>query len=127
MAVTPSFRTFVLDQLGRVAPAIRGRGMFGGVGIYSGDLFFALIASDVVYFKADDTNRDDFIDAGMGPFMPYGESGEIMQYYEVPADILEQTDELREWVTKAIDVAQRARHAKDERTSRRNEKKPKES
>lgn len=96
--------------------------MFGGVGIYSNDLFFALIAEDVLFFKADDTNRDDFIDAGMGPFMPYGESGEIMQYYEVPADILEQTDELRDWAAKAIDVAQRARRSKDERPARRREK-----
>jgi DNA transformation protein len=31
--------------------------MFGGVGIYSGDLFFALIADDTVYFKADDSTR----------------------------------------------------------------------
>ena len=127
MAVTPSYRTFVLDQLGRVAPAIRSRGMFGGVGIYSEDLFFALIDGDVLYFKADDTNRDDFIDAGMGPFMPYGESGEIMQYYEVPADVLEQTDELREWVAKAIDVARRARRLKDARSPRRAENKRKES
>jgi DNA transformation protein len=122
MAVTPSYRTFVVDQLGRVAPAIRSRGMFGGVGIYSEDLFFALIAGDVLYFKADDSNRDDFIDAGMGPFMPYGESGEIMQYYEVPADVLEQPDDLREWVAKAIDVARRARRLKDARSPRRGEK-----
>ena len=127
MAVTPSYRTFVVDQLARVAPAIRSRGMFGGVGIYSDDLFFALIDGDVLYFKADDSNRDDFIDAGMGPFMPYGESGEIMQYYEVPADVLEQTDELREWVAKAIDVARRARRLKDARSPRRAENKRKES
>ena len=62
----------------------------------------------------------------MGPFMPYGESGEIMQYYEVPADVLEQPDELREWVAKAIDVARRARRLKDARSPRRGEK-PKES
>ena len=42
--VSPSFRTFVLEQLGRCVPSIRGRNMFGGVGIYAGELFFALIA-----------------------------------------------------------------------------------
>ncbi len=119
MAVTPSYRLFVLDQLGRVSPPVRSRGMFGGVGIYSDDLFFALIASDTLYFKVDETNRDDFIDAGMGPFMPYGESGEIMQYYEVPSEVLEQPDELRGWAAKSIDAARRARQLKDTRQSRR--------
>jgi DNA transformation protein len=124
MAVTPSYRIFVLDQLGRVAPAIRSRGMFGGVGIYSDDLFFALIASDTLYFKVDETNRDDFIDAGMRPFMPYGESGEIMQYYEVPSEVLEQPDELRGWAAKAIDAAARARQQKDDRRRSNKGKKP---
>ncbi len=45
MPVSPSFRTFILDQLSRVAPRVRGRSMFGGVGIYAGELFFALIAA----------------------------------------------------------------------------------
>jgi TfoX/Sxy family transcriptional regulator of competence genes len=124
MAVTPSFRLFVLDQLGRVAPAVRSRGMFGGVGIYSEDLFFALIASDTLYFKVDETNRDDFLDAGMGPFMPYGEPGEIMQYYEVPAEVLEQPDELRGWAARAIDAAARARRQKGDRRRSNKRKKP---
>jgi DNA transformation protein and related proteins len=124
MAVTPSYRIFVLDQLGRVAPAIRSRGMFGGVGIYSSDLFFALIASDTLYFKVDESNRNDFIDAGMRPFMPYGEPGEIMQYYEVPSEVLEQPDELRGWAAKAIDAAARARQQKDDRRRSNKRKKP---
>ena len=111
MAVNPSFREFVLDQLGRVAPAIRGRGMFGGVGIYSGELFFALIGGDALYFKVDDITRADFLAAGMGPFMPFGEGGEVMQYYELPAD-LEEPDRLKPWAEKAIEVARRARLAK---------------
>ena len=39
MSVSPSFQTFILEQLGRVVPKVRARSMFGGVGIYSGDLF----------------------------------------------------------------------------------------
>lgn len=105
MAVTPSFRAFVLEQLGRVAPRVRGRSMFGGVGIYAGELFYALIADDVLYFKVDDSNRGDFEARGMGPFRPYGETGEVMQYYRVPDDLLEDVDALRPWTEKAIAVA----------------------
>jgi TfoX/Sxy family transcriptional regulator of competence genes len=109
MSVNPSYRAFVLDQLGRVAPGIRGRGMFGGVGIYADDLFFALIGDDTLYLKVDDGNRPDFVAAGMGPFMPFGDGGEVMQYYELPADVLEEPDQLKPWVEKSIEVAKRAR------------------
>ena len=109
MAVSPSFRTYVLDQLGRVATDIRSRGMFGGVGIYSGELFFALIDDDTLYLKVDDSNRSDFEAVGMGPFRPFGEGGETMQYYEVPAELLDGGEQLGEWVEKAIGVARRAR------------------
>jgi len=64
MAVSASFRTFILDQLSRVVSKIRARAMFGGVGIYAGDLFFALIADDTLYFKVDDSNRPDFEQRG---------------------------------------------------------------
>jgi DNA transformation protein len=107
MAVTQTFRTYVLDQLGQVTHNIRARNMFGGVGIYSGELFFALIDDDVVYFKVDDTNRPDYERLGLGPFQPFGEGGEVMQYYRVPEDVLEDVDALRPWASKAIDVARR--------------------
>lgn len=81
--------------------------MFGGVGIYAGSFFFALIADDVVYFKVDDANRADFEARGMGPFRPYGETGEVMQYYEVPPDLLEEPEQLRAWAEKAVAVARR--------------------
>ena len=107
MAVSATFRAFVLDQLGRVAPRVRGRSMFGGVGIYAGERFFALIADDTLYFKVDESNRADFEAHGMGPFRPYGEHGEVMQYYQVPAELLEDPEALRPWAEKAIAVADR--------------------
>ena len=117
MSVSPSFRTFVLDQLGRVATAVRDRGMFGGVGIYADDLFFALIADDALYLKVDDTNRADFEERRMGPFRPFGEGGEVMQYYQVPEDVLEDVEKLQSWVDKAIAVA-RNKKAKGRRPRR---------
>lgn len=111
MAVSPEFRTFVLEQLARVAPGIRARSMFGGLGIYSNEMFFALIDDDVLYFKVDDTNRPDFEALGLQPFRPFGEDGEVMQYYEMPADIIEDADALQPWVSKAIAVASRKKRA----------------
>ena len=107
MSVSPSFRSFVLDQLARAAPSVRSRAMFGGVGIYSGELFFALIADDTVYFKVDDTNRPDFVSRGMEPFRPMGMEGEVMQYYAVPEDVLEDPESLKPWVEGALAAARR--------------------
>lgn len=110
MAVTPEYREFVLEQLGRVAP-VTSRAMFGAVGVYSNGFFFALIDNDTLYLKVDDTNRPDFEALGMEPFRPFDDAG-AMGYYELPADLLEDVDGLRPWVDKAIDVARRKRKDK---------------
>ena len=112
MAVSPEYRAFVLEQIGRVAPAVTARAMFGGVGIYSEGLFFALMAGETLYLKVDDGNRADFEAAGTGPFRPFDDDAHVMQYYELPADLLEDADALRPWVDKAIDVARRSRKGK---------------
>jgi DNA transformation protein len=104
MPVTDSFVAFVLEQLESLGP-ITPKRMFGGVGVYAGDLFFALLDNDVLYFKVDDSNRADFESAGMGPFQPYGPAGEVMQYYQVPVSVLEDPDALAGWAAKAISVA----------------------
>lgn len=109
MAVSASYRTFILEQLGRVLPDVRSRSMFGGVGVYSGEMFFALMDNDTLYFKVDDETRGDYEAIGMGPFRPFGESGEVMQYYEVSAALIEDHEALAEWATRAVSVASRAR------------------
>jgi DNA transformation protein len=90
-------------------PRIRARSMFGGVGVYSGDLFFALIADDTVYFKADESTRPEFEARGMGPFRPFGDDGGTMQYYQVPEDLLEDPEALRPWAEKAVAIARENR------------------
>jgi DNA transformation protein len=81
--------------------------MFGGVGLYLDGVFFALIANDILYFKVDDSNRKDYEAKGMGPFRPYRDKSTIMQYYEVPVEVVEGNDTLRLWVSKALEAAAR--------------------
>jgi DNA transformation protein len=104
MPVSQGYRDFVLDQLDSIG-VITYRKMFGAIGIYCDQIFFAIISSDVLYFKVDDSNRDDYERIGMGPFKPYKDKPEVMQYYEVPIDVLENRDELKLWAEKAITVA----------------------
>jgi DNA transformation protein and related proteins len=106
MPVSTEYREFVLEQLGRVTP-VSSRAMFGGVGIYSEGLFFALIDDDTVFFKVDETNRARFTEAGMSPFQPYGEGSRPMQYFELPAELLEEPESLLPWVESSLEVARR--------------------
>lgn len=106
MAVSDEYLTYVIDQFESLGP-VRYRRMFGGAGLYFEDLFFGLIADDVLYLKVDDSNRTDYEVEGMEPFKPFPDKKEVMQYYEVPIDVLENKDTLRDWARKALRVAER--------------------
>jgi DNA transformation protein len=125
MPVSQTFREWVREQLRPSVRGLRDRSMFGGVGLYAGELFFALLAADRLYLKVDDSNRADFAAAGMGPFDPYGDGRMIMQYYEVPLEVIESPQQLAEWAAKALEVARVAKSAKPAKGSRRTTKKSK--
>ena len=118
MAVSPGYQTFVLDQLRRVLPGVRAKRMFGGVGLYADDLFFALIDDDVLFLKADDETRGDFERRRLRPFQPFGEGTAVMQYYQLPEDLLEDPEALRPWAESAVAVARRAKLKKGGRKRR---------
>ena len=107
LAVTDTFRSFVLDQLDTLGD-ITPRSMFGGVGLYHRGVFFGIIAGDVLYLKVNDTNRSEYLKAGSSPFKPYPDRPSTMQYYAVPIDILESSIELVHWARKSIAIAGRA-------------------
>jgi DNA transformation protein and related proteins len=117
MPVSDGFTQFVVDQL-EACGRITTRRMFGGVGVYAGDVFFALLDNDRLFLKVDDSNRGDFVDEGMGPFQPYGDDRETMGYYQVPISVLEDADELTRWARKAIKVAESKRTLKRKAATR---------
>jgi DNA transformation protein len=110
--VSAPFKSFVLDQLEDLED-VTSRAMFGGVGLYCRGVFFGIIARDVLYLKADDTNRRDYEKRGMPAFTPYpdrrgttnAERTGTMGYYAVPVDVLESAADLAEWAKKSVAVA----------------------
>jgi DNA transformation protein len=109
MPVTDSFRDFVIEQLQLCTRDIRSKRMFGAVGIYAGESFFAVIDNDRLYFKVDDQTRPKYEAAGMGPAPLGTDDGRVVTgYYEVPVGALEAPEELRHWVRDAVTVAGRA-------------------
>jgi DNA transformation protein len=93
--------------------AVRARRMFGGHGLYCDDLFFALIAADRLYLKADAQTKDAFAAAGCEPFVYSARSGATaMSYWSVPAEAMESPALMQPWARRALAAALRARAAK---------------
>ncbi len=94
-----SYRDFVLDQL-RPLEGVSCRSMFGGYGLYLGANFFGILHEGRLYFRTDETTRESYRSHGMGPFAPSAKQI-LKSYYEVPADIVEDQDELAAWAREA--------------------------
>ena len=111
MAVSEGYLTYVLDQLRPIVPGIRVKRMFGAVGLYATDLFFAIVDDDVLYLKVDDTTRPEYEARGMPPFRPF-ELHASMNYSQLPEEILEEREALQLWTSRALDVARSAKRSR---------------
>jgi DNA transformation protein len=104
MSVSEDFLSYVLEQLSTLR-GLRPKRMFGAVGVYCDDNFFAVIDDDILYLKTDDSTRGEYEARGMRQFMPNPGKQGSMAYHEVPADVLEDRDELAVWARKSVAVA----------------------
>jgi DNA transformation protein len=102
MNVSDGFRDFVIDQLSDI-PQLQSRKMFGGYGLYSGGKFFAILSSDRIYMKTTDTTRDRFVAAGSEFFQPNAKQA-LKNYYELPAEVLENREEFSNWAMDIIEA-----------------------
>ncbi len=107
MAVSDSFLTFVLEQLAGVPDLVTKR-MFGGVGVYSGETFFAILDNDTLFFKVDAALAERYQRHGMPPFRPFPDKPPMSGYYQVPADVLEDSDQLAAWAHDSVGVGRAA-------------------
>jgi len=97
MPVDKEYVSHVMDMLAPIG-GVHSRAMFGGYGIFhDGDMFALISSASRLYFKVDDTNRKRFEEAGSEQFQG-------MPYFELPVDVLETPDELREWAIASITV-----------------------
>ena len=95
-----SFKDFVLDQL-QGLDDIEARRMFGGFGLYQEETFFAIVHKGRLYFKIDDVTVGEYRKRSMKPFRPNPRQT-LKNYYQVPAEILEDDDQLCDWAKKAV-------------------------
>lgn len=118
MPVSAEFRDFVLEQLMGFG-AVTARPMFGGYGLYSNGVLFALLDDDAMFLRTDEAGRADFAAAGSRPFAPIPGAKPMTGYWGIPIDVLEDRSELPRWCERARRVALAAKAAKAAKATRR--------
>jgi DNA transformation protein len=108
----------LLDQLAPIGQP-QGRAMFGGHGLYLDGLFIGIIADETLYLKADELSQPAFQAAGMAPFTYSSRGRQVaLSFWEAPADVIEDPQELWRWASEAVRAAGRARAEKLRRPRR---------
>lgn len=97
------FQAFVLDQLEGL-PYLTCKPMFGGHGLYQGSLIFGIIFRGRLYFKVNASTVNVYREHMMGPFKPTPKQT-LHSFYEVPIEIIEDRDVLKDWALTAIQCA----------------------
>ena len=89
--------------------AVQPRRMFGGYGLFHKGLMFGLVADDVLYLKADETNSPHFLERELEPFR-YEKQGKMfkLSYYMAPEDIFDDPEEAKVWAARSYAAALRA-------------------
>jgi DNA transformation protein and related proteins len=101
MAPQSEFMNNVLEILSPLGDVTTKR-MFGGYGIFLDARMFALVnKAEELYLKADDQNRQAFIEQGSET---YGK----MPYYAAPPEALEGWSQMQSWAEGAVAASVRA-------------------
>ena len=114
-----------LQELGQ----LHSRKMFGGVGLYCDEIFFGLLAWDILFFKVDDETRDAYLARKARPFLPglehpTDEATQKASYYEVPLEVQEQRGDFLLWARAALGAAKRKKAKKPRSKTQRKPRDP---
>ena len=104
-------RDFLIDLFSDFGP-VAIRRMFSGYGISADGTNFALALRAGLYFRADEATIPQFEAEGAKPFQyQQKKSGKVItvnSYWELPARLFDDSEELTVWAKAALAAAQRA-------------------
>jgi DNA transformation protein and related proteins len=120
-------RDFLIDLFSVFGP-VTIRRMFSGYGISADGTNFALALRAGLYFRADETTIPQFEAEGSKPFQyqTRAKTVTVNSYWQLPARLFDDPDELSDWAKAALAAAQRAAVKKRPKTlkARKSAKKP---
>jgi DNA transformation protein len=102
-------RDFLIDLFADFGP-VTIRPMFSGFGISADGVNFAMSLRAGLYFRADEVTIPRFEAEGSKPFQyqTSKRSVTVASYWQLPARLFDDTEELGEWARAALGAAQRA-------------------
>ncbi|MHC1943533.1 TfoX/Sxy family protein [Bradyrhizobium sp. UFLA06-06] len=102
-------REFLTDLFADFGPVTLRR-MFSGYGISADGTNFALALRAGLYFRADEETIPQFEAEGCGPFQYQTRSKTVTvnSYWQLPARLFDDSEELAVWARSALGAAQRA-------------------
>jgi DNA transformation protein len=102
-------REFLSDLFSDFGP-VTIRPMFSGFGISVEGVNFALALRAGLYFRADEITVPQFEAEGSKPFQYQTRAKTVMvnSYWQLPARLFDDTEELSRWARAALGAAQRA-------------------
>ena len=102
-------REFLSDLFSHFGPVTMRR-MFSGYGISADGTNFALALRAGLYFRADEMTIPRFEAEGSAPFSykTRAKTVTVNSYWQLPARLFDDPEELSEWARAALAAAQRA-------------------
>jgi DNA transformation protein len=102
-------REFLIDLFADFGP-VTIRRMFSGYGISADGTNFALALRAGLYFRADQVTIPQYEAEGSKPFQyqTRAKTVTVNSYWQLPARLFDDTEELSEWARAALAAAQRA-------------------
>ena len=102
-------RDFLIDLFADFGP-VTIRPMFSGFGISADGINFALALRAGLYFRADEATISQFEAEGSKPFQyqTRAKTVTVNSYWELPARLFDDPEELTDWARAALAAAQRA-------------------
>jgi DNA transformation protein len=102
-------RDFLIDLFADFGP-VTIRKMFSGFGISADGTNFALALRAGLYFRADDQTIPQFEAEGSQPFQyqTRARTVTVNSYWQLPARLFDDSEELADWARAALAAAQRA-------------------
>jgi len=102
-------REFLIDLFADFGP-VTIRRMFSGYGVSADGTNFALALRAGLYFRADEVTIPQYEAEGSKPFQyqTRAKTVTVNSYWQLPARLFDDTEELSEWARSALAAAQRA-------------------
>ena len=115
---------FIRELFASFRPVTMKR-LFGGAGLYAGELMFGLVFDGAIFLKVDDTSIPDFEREGSRPFVytraksPGRVGRHSLSYWRLPERLYDDPDELAVWAERAFAIAERKKLAPRARAKRK--------